>query len=170
MKRFLSLFALCTALCLMMGPSVTYAQHDDPDMEWEDADEMVEEGEEDGVESKVLYERWGGKTAIKGVVSEFTARVLGDERINKHLAEADNASWRLQLVGQLSDASGGPMFMGKTLRLMHSDMGFTDEDLTILSEHLGMAMDWFEFGQSEKDELLVKLKLKTAEASMDSDS
>ncbi|MBT5873493.1 MAG: group 1 truncated hemoglobin [Candidatus Latescibacteria bacterium] len=169
MKRFLSLFAVCTALCLMMGPSTTFAQHDDPDMEWEDADEMAEEDGAEGMESKVLYERWGGKTAIKGVVSEFTARVMQDEKISKHFSDTDKAAYRLQLVGQLSDASGGPMFMGKTLRILHTDMGMTDDDLAIIAEHLGMAMDWFEFEQTEKDELLVKLKLKTA-SSMDGDS
>ncbi len=165
MKRFLALFAVCTALSIVMGPSVTFAQHDDPDMEWEDMDEMVEDEGEEGMESKVLYERWGGKVAIKGVVSEFTSLVLGDERVNMYFSETDKAAWRLQLVGQLSDASGGPMFMGKALRVMHKDMGLADEDLAIVTEHLSMAMDWFEFEQAEKDELLVKLKLKTSETS-----
>ena len=163
MKRFLALFAVCTALSIAMGPSVTLAQHDDPDMEWEDMDEMAEDEGVEGVESKVLYERWGGKVAIKGVVSEFTSRVLGDERVNMHFWETDKSAWRLQLVGQLSDASGGPMFMGKTLLVMHQDLGLADEDLAIVTGHLSMAMDWFEFEQAEKDELLVKLKLKTLE-------
>jgi truncated hemoglobin YjbI len=159
MKRFLMIFSACTALFLLTGPAMSYAQHDDPDMEWEDADDMAENEEGEDISSKPLFERWGGKTAIKGVVSEFTARVMADEKLNSHFADKMQM-WRMQLVGQLMDASGGPKYMGKPLKKMHMDMGLQDEDMEALTKHLSMSLDWFEFDQSEKDQLMMKLKLK----------
>ena len=160
MKRFLMMIFACTALFLLTGPAQSYAQHDDPDMEWEDADEMVEnEDAGEDMSAKPLFERWGGKTAIKGVVSEFTSRVMADEKLNSHFADKMQM-WRMQLVGQLMDASGGPKYMGKSLKKMHMDMGLEAGDMEALTKHLSMSLDWFEFEQAEKDELLTKLKLK----------
>ena len=162
MKRLLLLVAVCTASFLLMAPTAVYAQHDDPDMEWEDLEE--EPASEETVDAykppETVYERWGGLTAIKGVVSELVPRVLKDERIKNHFIDINMARWRLKLAGQLAEAAGGPVYPGNSLKDEHQTMGLSEEDIKVMTEHLDGSLDWFEFEQKDKDEFYIKLGLK----------
>ena len=68
MKRLFLLFAACAALMLVVRPAATYAQHDDPDMEWE----------MDGP----LYDRMGGEEIVSGIVEEFVSMVIEEDKLN----------------------------------------------------------------------------------------
>src|SRR5262245_44605072 len=57
---------------------------------------------------KSLYDRLGGKDAIKAVIDEFVANVVADKRINKFFAKADAAKLKGALVDQVCMATGGP--------------------------------------------------------------
>ena len=107
-----------------------------------------------------LYQRLGGKTAITAVVDEFVSRVASDTRINAFFAAtaADPkrlASFKGKLVDQICQASGGPChYTGKDMKTAHAGMGISDADFNALVEDLSGALDKFNVGAKEKNELL----------------
>lgn len=109
---------------------------------------------------KTLYERLGGKKAITAVVDEFAGRVAADTRINRYFAAAAAdpkrlASFKMKLVGQIRQASGGPCnYTGKDMKTAHMGMGVTSADFNALVEDLVGALDKFKVGEKEKSDLL----------------
>jgi len=109
---------------------------------------------------KTLYERLGGKKAITAVVDEFAGRVAADTRINRYFAAAAAdpkrlASFKMKLVGQICQASGGPCnYTGKDMKTAHMGMGVTSADFNALVEDLVGALDKFKVGEKEKSDLL----------------
>ena len=109
---------------------------------------------------KSLYSRLGGKKAITAVVEEFVNNVAADDRINKGFAATANDPKRLakfkgNLVDQICQASGGPCkYKGKDMKTAHKGMGITDADFNALVEDLVKALDKFNVGATEKNELL----------------
>jgi hemoglobin len=109
---------------------------------------------------KSLYDRLGKKKAITAVVDEFVARAAGDARINKFFAAtaADPArlkQFKMHLVDQICMASGGPCtYNGKEMKAAHAGMGVSGADFTALVEDLGGALDKFNVGSHEKEQLL----------------
>lgn len=114
-------------------------------------------------DSKSLYARLGGKKAIKAVVDEFVNNVAADSRINSFFAETAKDPKRVDkfkanLVDQICQASGGPCkYKGKDMKTAHKGMGVSEADFNALVEDLVKALDKFNVGQAEKDELLGKL-------------
>jgi len=109
---------------------------------------------------KSLYSRLGGKKAITAVVDQFVANVGGDDRINHFFADTVKNKKRLDkfkdnLVDQICQASGGPCkYKGKDMKTAHKGMGITDADFNALVEDLVKALDKFNVGATEKNELL----------------
>jgi len=109
---------------------------------------------------KSLYDRLGGKKAITAVVDEFVGRVAADNRINHFFAAtASNparlASFKMKLVDQICEASGGPCkYTGKDMKTAHQGMGISTGDFNALVEDLVGALDKFKVGKAEKDQLL----------------
>lgn len=113
--------------------------------------------------SKSLYSRLGGKKGINAVVEEFVNNCATDDRIKSFFAAAANDPKRLaklksNLFDQICNASGGPCkYKGKDMKTAHKGMGITDEHFTALVEDLVKALDKFNVGETEKNELLGKL-------------
>ena len=109
---------------------------------------------------KPLYDRLGGKKAITAVVDEFVGRVAADNRINHFFAAtASNparlASFKMKLVDQICEASGGPCkYTGKNMKTAHQGMGISSADFNALVEDLVGALDTFKVGAAEKNQLL----------------
>jgi hemoglobin len=109
---------------------------------------------------KSLYSRLGGTKAITAVVDEFVNNCAGDSRINKFFADTAKdpkrlAKFKKNLVSQICQASGGPCkYTGKTMKAAHKGMGITDADFGALVEDLVKALDKFNVGAPEKNELL----------------
>jgi hypothetical protein len=84
----------------------------------------------------------------------------GDSRINKFFADTAKdpkrlAKFKKNLVDQICQASGGPCkYTGKTMKAAHKGMGITDADFGALVEDLVKALDKFNVGATEKNELL----------------
>jgi len=112
------------------------------------------------MKEKSLYERLGGRNAITAVVDEFVARVAADKRINAFFAATASDPARLKkfksnLVDQICEASGGSCkYMGKDMKAAHMGMGITSADFDALVEDLVGALDKFNVGAHEKDQLL----------------
>ena len=112
------------------------------------------------MKEKSLYDRLGGNQAIAAVVDEFVARVAADARINSFFSKTASDPERLKtfknhLVNQICEASGGPCkHTGKDMKSAHMGMGVSGADFNALVEDLVMALDKFEVGKTEKDQLL----------------
>ena len=109
---------------------------------------------------KTLYDRLGGKKAITAVVDEFVGRVAADTRINHYFAAAAAdpqrlASFKMKLVDQICQASGGPCkYKGKDMKSAHMGMGISGANFDALVEDLSGALDKFNVGTHEKEQLL----------------
>ena len=110
--------------------------------------------------AKSLYSRLGGRKAITAVVDEFVNNCAADTRINRFFGDTAKDPKRLRkfkknLVDQICQASGGPCkYTGKDMKSAHKGMGITDADFNALVEDLVKALDKFNVGATEKNELL----------------
>src|SRR5262245_6492783 len=109
-------------------------------------------------QNKSLYERLGGKDAIKGVVDELVTIVAADPRINKKFAKTNVDRLKFELVEQICAATGGPCkYTGRDMKTAHKNMGVTEGEFGALVENLVKALDKFNVKEKEKSELLGKL-------------
>lgn len=110
-----------------------------------------------------LYKRLGGKKAITAVVNEFISIVVADDRINSFFADTAKDPKRVEalrknLVDQICAAGGGPCkYKGKDMKTAHAGMGIKEADFNALVEDLVKALDKFNVGETEKNELLAAL-------------
>ncbi|MEK6325132.1 MAG: group 1 truncated hemoglobin [Acidobacteriota bacterium] len=110
--------------------------------------------------AKSLYSRLGGKKAITAVVEEFVNNCATDTRIEKFFTDTAKdpkrlAKFKRNLVEQICAAGGGPCkYRGKDMKTAHKGMGITDADFNALVEDLVKALDKFNVGATEKNELL----------------
>jgi len=106
-------------------------------------------------QEKSLYERLGGKDAIKAVVDELVTIVGADARINKKFAKTDMNRFKFELVEQVCAVTGGPCkYTGRDMKTAHKNMGVTEGEFNALVEDLVAALDKFHVGEKEKKELL----------------
>lgn len=104
---------------------------------------------------KSLYERLGKKDAITAVVAEFVSNVGADGRINQFFAKTDLEKLKMHLVNQICEASGGPCkYTGRSMKEAHQGMGVSGSDFNALVEDLVKALNKFNVGKTEQDELL----------------
>ncbi|MCI0489328.1 MAG: group 1 truncated hemoglobin [Blastocatellia bacterium] len=109
---------------------------------------------------KTLYQRLGGRKAIEAVIDEFVNIVAADTRINKFFADTAGDPKRLKkfkehLFKQICEATGGRCkYKGKNMKEAHMGMGITEADFNALVEDLVKALDKFNVGETEKNELL----------------
>jgi hemoglobin len=102
-----------------------------------------------------LYERLGGQGAIQAVVTKFIGNVGADKRINGYFATTDLKKLNKLLVEQVCQASGGPCtYSGRDMKTTHKGMKVTTAAFNALVEDLVSALDTFNVGKQEKDELL----------------
>ncbi|MGH7320124.1 MAG: group I truncated hemoglobin [Candidatus Rokuibacteriota bacterium] len=108
-----------------------------------------------------LYQRLGGRDAISGVVDEFVANVVKDDRINarfKTLQPPQVAKLKTNLSDQICAGSGGPCaYLGKDMKTAHEGMKITEAEWSATVEALVKALDKFQVPAKEKGELLALL-------------
>src|SRR5262245_26538049 len=86
-------------------------------------------------QAQSLYDRLGGKDAIKAVVDEFVTIVAADTRINKKFAKTDIGRLKFELVEQICAATGGPCkYTGRDMKTAHKHMGVTEGEFNALVE------------------------------------
>ena len=106
-------------------------------------------------QEKSLYERLGGKAAITAVVDDFVGRVAADNRINSFFATTDIPRFKMNLVNQICEASGGPCkYTGQDMKTTHRGMGITNAQFDALVGDLVATLDEFKIAEKEKNELL----------------
>jgi len=118
-------------------------------------------GAPDAPAAPTLYQRLGGRDALKGVVDDFVANVVADPRVNsrfKGLQPAAVAKLQTNLADQICDATGGPCaYLGRDMKAAHAGMGITDAEWTATVEDLVKSLNKFKVGAKEQEELLAIL-------------
>ena len=108
-----------------------------------------------------LYQRLGGREAIKGVVDDFVANMAADPRVNgrfKGLDAGRVAKLQTNLADQICDATGGPCaYLGRDMKAVHTGMGITEAEWTATVEDLVKSLNKFKVGAKEQQELLAIL-------------
>ena len=108
-----------------------------------------------------LYQRLGGREAIKGLVDDFVANVAADPRVNnrfKGLQPAAVAKLQTNLADQICDATGGPCaYLGKEMKAAHAGMKIVDAEWNATVEDLVKSLNKFKVGAKEQKELLAIL-------------
>jgi len=108
-----------------------------------------------------LYQRLGGRDALKGVVDDFVANVVADPRVNsrfKGLQPAAVSKLQTNLADQICDATGGPCaYLGRDMKAAHAGMGIAEAEWTATVEDLVKSLNKFKVGAKEQQELLAIL-------------
>ena len=108
-----------------------------------------------------LYQRLGGREAIKGVVDDFVANLVADPRVSgrfKGLQPAAVFKLQTDLADQICDATGGPCaYLGRDMKAAHAGMKITDVEWAATVEDLVKSLNKFKVGAKEQQELLAIL-------------
>ena len=115
-------------------------------------------GAPDAPAGPTLYQRLGGREAIKGVVDDFVANLAADPRVNSRFKGLDAgrvAKVQTNLADQICDATGGPCaYLGKDMKTVHTGMGITEAEWSATVEDLVKSLNKFKVGAKEQQELL----------------
>lgn len=104
---------------------------------------------------KTLYERLGGKDALKAVVGELWNQVAADARINGRFKHTKPEAFGGQLVDFLCQASGGPCkYQGKDMKAAHTGMKLSDAEFMALAEDTTKALNKFKVPAKEQSEVI----------------
>jgi hemoglobin len=111
-----------------------------------------------GKTEPTLYERLGGRHAIRLVVDDFVTNVAADSRVNarfKDMKPADVERFKSNLADQICQAAGGPCsYLGRDMKTVHTGMKVTDAEWNATIEDLVKALDKHKVAEKEKKELL----------------
>jgi len=111
-----------------------------------------------------LYERLGGIEAITAVARAFEDRAVKDDRINQKFARTSLDRMTKEFIDQLCQDTGGPCtYTGLDMRPAHTNMGVTSGEFDAFMDDLVAALDRFNVGKAEQDELLNLLRPLRAE-------
>lgn len=108
-----------------------------------------------------LYRRLGGREGIAGVVGDFTANAVADDRIKNRftgLTPAAVEKLKTNLADQICEATGGPCsYLGRDMKTTHRGMNITEVEWNATVEALVKALDKNKVPAKEKGELLAIL-------------
>lgn len=115
---------------------------------------------EENVPKNTLYDRLGGKPAVRAVVDDFVSRLLQDERVNRWFAQAMAdparlAAYKTKLGDLVCQATGGPCkYSGLDMAAAHQGRGVSAEAFGAVVDDLVATLDKFNVPAKERDQLL----------------
>jgi hemoglobin len=108
-----------------------------------------------------LYQELGRREGISGIVDDFVANVIADNRINarfKPLQPAQVSRLRSNLADQICEATGGPCaYLGRDMKTAHAGMKITEAEWNATVEALVKALDKHNVPVGAKNALLGRL-------------
>ena len=104
-----------------------------------------------------LYKRLGGYDALAAVTDDFIGRLVADKQLARFFGgvSLDSQKRIRQLVlDQLCAATGGPcIYIGRSMKTVHTGLGITESDWDISVKHLTDTLNKFKVPKPEQDEL-----------------
>ena len=101
---------------------------------------------------ETLYDRLGGRAAIRAVVDDFYARLLADDELGPFFADTDMDSLKEHQTDYLCEAAGGPAdYTGPEIRAAHLHVPFTESLLDRSVDHLLASLDEFDVTGDDRD-------------------
>jgi hemoglobin len=113
--------------------------------------------------SRTLYERLGGRPAIRAVASELVDRILADGRVNKWFAHAaaspeNAAAYKAKLADFLCQSTQGPCkYTGLDMTAAHRGRQVTGEAFDAVVDDLVGVLAKLKVPAKEKSEVLALL-------------
>jgi hemoglobin len=109
-------------------------------------------------QTPTLYQRLGGREGIRGVVDDFVANVVADERIKGRFAGLTPAraeKFKTDVSDQICEATGGPCsYLGRDMKAAHKGLGISDAEWNATVENLVKALDKRKVAEADRRELL----------------
>ena len=110
-----------------------------------------------------LYDRLGGKDAIRAVVNDFVDTVGSDERItNQKVADRlkviDIDRLKALLTEQVCEGTGGPCtYSGRDMKTTHVGLEISNQDFDYVVDDLVQTLNKYKVPEREQNELLAIL-------------
>lgn len=83
-----------------------------------------------------VFDKLGGKAAVKAAVDIFYNKVVADERVNSYFKDVDMAKQRAKQMQFMTYAFGGPeAYKGKDLWEAHKHMGLSEMHFNAICEN-----------------------------------
>ena len=105
-----------------------------------------------------LYQRLGGREGIRGVVDDFVAFAVADDRIKGRFAGLTPAAvekLKTNVSDQICEASGGPCaYLGRDMKAAHNGLNITEGEWDATVEDLVKALDKRKVAEPDRKELL----------------
>ena len=103
-----------------------------------------------------LYKRLGGYDALAAVTDDFIGRLVTDKSLGRFFGGAsDDSKKRIRqlVLDQLCAATGGPcIYIGRSMKTVHTGLGITESDWDISVKHLTDSLNKFKVPKPEQDE------------------
>lgn len=97
------------------------------------------------MEEQTLFNKIGGRGAVKAAVDIFYQKVLADQHINKFFDGIDMNKQKSKQIAFLTYAFGGPnQYSGKDMREAHQHLvenGLNDSHFDAVVKHLGATLE-----------------------------
>lgn len=105
-----------------------------------------------------LYDKLGGETGVKGIVSGLIEQIGQDKQIFHYFADAKISRFRSQLTGHLCAITDGPCkYTGDSMTDIHTGMNITEKDFNHLVDLLINAMNLQGISHRIQNQLLARL-------------
>ncbi|MEO8058283.1 MAG: group 1 truncated hemoglobin [Burkholderiales bacterium] len=106
-----------------------------------------------------LYQRLGGRAAIKAVVEDAIGNISVDPRINKHFLHANAPGLGNNLVDLICERTGGPcVYRGLDMSASHEGMNIRNDEFDALVEDLFKSLAKFKVPEREQAEVRTTLE------------
>lgn len=105
-----------------------------------------------GMAESTLYERLGGREAIRAVVDDFYDRLVDDDEVGPFFADADVSDLRRTQTDFLCEAAGGPeTYDAAPVREAHLHVPFTPEHIERAIGLLRVSLAEFDVPEDDAD-------------------
>lgn len=105
-----------------------------------------------------LYQDLGGEPGITAIVEGLLFKMVDDERIAHHFADADIINLRQRLIEQICFESGGPcVYEGLDMQESHAGRNITEAEFNALVEDLIDVMEELDVEVGAQNRLLRRL-------------
>ncbi|MEZ6038731.1 MAG: group 1 truncated hemoglobin [Planctomycetota bacterium] len=102
-----------------------------------------------------LFDKIGGKAALRTVVDEFYRRILADHGLAPMFANTDMNKQRGHQAAFLAAALGGPdEYRGKDMRAAHEHLHITQEQFGLVAMHLQSTLEWARVPAAELGQIM----------------